>query len=122
MNKPLVGIIAGAVLGALDGATAWFTPEVRPVIGGIIAASSMKGLIVGLAAGFFARKVQSEKQGMIFGGTIGLVLAGIVAAMPDEGGQHYWVQIMVPGFIFGALTGYLTQRMGVPAAPSQKVS
>ena len=29
MNKILVGLIVGAVLGLIDGATAWFTPEVR---------------------------------------------------------------------------------------------
>ena len=28
MNKIVVGLIFGAVLGALDGATAWFTPDV----------------------------------------------------------------------------------------------
>ena len=30
MNKIVVGLIFGAILGALDGATAWFTPA-RPV-------------------------------------------------------------------------------------------
>ncbi|NWF84012.1 MAG: hypothetical protein HXY18_09315 [Bryobacteraceae bacterium] len=113
MNKPLVGVIAGAILGALDGATAWFTPAVRDQMSGIMAGSSMKGLVVGLAAGFFARKVQSDGKGIVFGAVIGLILAGIVAAMPDPNtGQHYWVQIMLPGFVFGALTGYLTQRYG----------
>lgn len=113
MNKPLVGIIAGSILGAFDGATAWFTPAVRPEIATIIAASSIKGLLVGVAAGFFARKVRSEQKGILFGALAGLALATLVAAMPDEKtGQHYWVQIMLPGFVFGALTGYLTQRMG----------
>ena len=30
MNKPVVGIVVGAILGILDGATAWFTPAVAP--------------------------------------------------------------------------------------------
>ena len=30
MNKPVVGIVVGAVLGFIDGATAWFTPG-RPL-------------------------------------------------------------------------------------------
>lgn len=121
MNKPLVGVIAGIVLGALDGATAWFTPAVRSQIGGIVVASSFKGLLVGLIAGFFARKVQSEKAGILLGAAVGLALAALVASMPDENtGQHYWVQIMVPGFVFGALIGYLTQRMGV--VPQSQVS
>ena len=29
MSKPLIGIVLGAVLGAIDGLTAWFTPAVR---------------------------------------------------------------------------------------------
>ncbi len=100
----------------LDGATAWFTPAVRPEIAGILAGSSFKGLLVGLASGFFARKVRSEQKGMVFGAVMGLALAALVAAMPSETGDHYWVQIMVPGFVFGALIGYLTQRMGTPAS------
>jgi hypothetical protein len=35
--------------------------------------------------------------------------------MPQPDGSHYYVQIMVPGFITGAIIGFLTQRMG--AAP-----
>jgi uncharacterized membrane protein YeaQ/YmgE (transglycosylase-associated protein family) len=119
MNKPLVGVIAGTILGALDGATAWFTPAVRNQMDSILVGSSIKGLIVGLAAGFFARKVQSEKKGVIFGAVVGLILAGLVAAMPDPNtGENYWVQIMLPGFVFGALTGYLTQRVGTAPSPS----
>ena len=117
MNKLLIGVIAGTLLGALDGATAWFTPAVRDQMTGILVGSSAKGLMVGLAAGFFARKVQSETKGIIFGAIMGLFLAGIVAAMPDPNtGEHYWAQIMLPGFVFGALTGYLTQRMGTRTA------
>ena len=123
MNKPLVGVIAGTILGALDGATAWFTPAVRNQMDSILIGSSAKGLIVGLAAGFFARKVQSEKKGAIFGAVIGLILAGLVAAMPDPNtGENYWVQIMLPGFVFGALTGYLTQRVGTAPQPSSSTT
>jgi uncharacterized membrane protein YeaQ/YmgE (transglycosylase-associated protein family) len=123
MNKPLVGVIAGTILGALDGATAWFTPAVRNQMDSILIGSSAKGLIVGLAAGFFARKVQSEKKGVIFGAIIGLILAGLVAAMPDPNtGENYWVQIMLPGFVFGALTGYLTQRVGAAPQPSSSTT
>lgn len=123
MNKPLVGVIAGTILGALDGATAWFTPAVRNQMDSILIGSSAKGLIVGLAAGFFARKVQSEKKGAIFGAVVGLILAGLVAAMPDPNtGENYWVQIMLPGFVFGALTGYLTQRAGTAPSPSSSTT
>ncbi len=123
MNKPLVGVIAGTILGALDGATAWFTPAVRNQMDSILVGSSLKGLLVGLAAGFFARKVQSEKKGAIFGAIVGLILAGLVAAMPDPNtGENYWVQIMLPGFVFGALTGYLTQRVGTAPSPASSTT
>ena len=36
MNKILVGVLCGLVLGAIDGATAWFTPDARPMITGIM--------------------------------------------------------------------------------------
>jgi hypothetical protein len=115
MNKILVGVIVGAVLGVIDGATAWFTPEVRSQMLGIIIGSTMKGVIAGIAAGWFARRVQSVPKGIVFGFAVGLLLAFAVAAMPSETGEHYWWQIMVPGSILGGVIGWATQRYGRPA-------
>ncbi len=112
MNKPVVGVVVGAILGILDGATAWFTPAVRPQIVGILMGSGIKGMLVGIAAGMFARKVNSTAAGIAVGAGVGLLLAWAVAAMPQPDGSHYYVQIMVPGFITGAIIGFLTQRMG----------
>ncbi len=67
MNKVLLGLLLGAVLGAIDGATAWFTPAVRVQLAGIIVGSTVKGLIAGVAAGIFARKVNSVPLGILFG-------------------------------------------------------
>ncbi len=47
MKKIWVGILLGVVLGALDGTTAWFTPEARAQIAGIVVGSTIKGLIAG---------------------------------------------------------------------------
>ena len=47
MNKIVVGLIFGVLLGALDGATAWFTPEVRSQMASIMVGSSFKGMLVG---------------------------------------------------------------------------
>jgi len=58
-NKVFIGLTLGAVLGIFDGLTAWFTPEARAGLAGIIVGSCFKGLLTGLAAGFFARKVKS---------------------------------------------------------------
>jgi uncharacterized membrane protein YeaQ/YmgE (transglycosylase-associated protein family) len=112
MNKPVVGIVAGAVLGFIDGATAWFTPAVRPFMTGILLGSTVKGLVVGVLCGLFARKVHSNPAGIALGAVLGLIFAYIVAAMPSETGDHYYLEIMLPGFVVGAITGFLTQKLG----------
>lgn len=114
MNKILVGLLFGLILGAIDGATAWFTPEARPMIAGIMVGSSIKGMVVGLLSGWFARKVQSTTWGIVVGATLGLIFAYLVAAMPSENGHHYYLEIMLPGFVVGAIIGFLTQRLGTP--------
>ena len=110
MNKILVGLIFGAVLGAIDGATAWFTPEVRSMMASIMIGSTFKGMIVGLISGWFARKVDSVQWGIVLGSVLGLAFAYAVAAMQ---GDHY-LEIMLPGFAVGAIVGFLTQKMGTP--------
>lgn len=117
MNKILVGLIFGLVLGAIDGGTAWFYPEVRSAIGGILVGSSIKGMLVGLFSGWFARKVESTKWGIVVGAGLGLIFAFLVAAMQNE---HY-LEIMLPGFVTGAIIGFLTQTMGTKPATSSGV-
>lgn len=119
MSKPLIGLLLGTVLGFVDGLTAWFTPEVRPMLQGILIGSSAKGLIVGLLTGFFARKYLSLQKCVIFGAAMGFIFAFIIAAMPDESGNHYWFQILLPGTVVGAIVGVLTQKMGTPAASAR---
>lgn len=114
MNKVLAGAIFGIVLGAVDGATAWFYPEVRSMIGGILVGSSFKGMVVGLLSGWFARRVQSTGWGIAVGAALGLLFAFLVAAMGTEDGKHYYLEIMMPGFVVGAIIGFLTQRVGSP--------
>jgi hypothetical protein len=112
MNKPVVGVAVGAVLGVLDGATAWFEPKVRPEIAFIMMASGVKGMLVGVLAGLFARKVKSNAAGIAVGAVVGLLFAYLVAMNPEPDGTHYYAQIMIPGFITGAIIGFLTQKMG----------
>lgn len=114
MNKILLGVLLGAVLGIFDGATAWFTPEVRKDILGIIFGSTMKGVIAGAAAGFFARKVKSTAAGIVFGLAVGLALAYAVVYL---GGGKYFFEIMLPGGAVGAILGWATQRYGRASAP-----
>jgi hypothetical protein len=90
MNKPLLGIVVGGILGALDGLTALVSaPEVAPQIAGIVAGSTLKGVLVGM---FFA---------------------WLIARMPDPAtGKHYYWEIMLPGSLAGAIVGFATQRFG----------
>ena len=108
MNKILVGILVGGVLGIFDGLTAWFTPEVRAGLLGIVIGSTVKGIITGIAVGWFARKVRSLTAGIVFGLLVGLILAFAVAAMQGD----YYFEIMLPGSIVGAIVGYATQKFG----------
>ena len=111
MKKILGGAIVGLVLGAIDGATAWFYPETHSMIAGIMVGSSIKGLVVGILCGWFASKVQSTGWGLAAGAALGLAFAFVVAAMDTVNGRHPYLEIMMPGFVVGALTGFLTQRV-----------
>ncbi|HEY2796620.1 MAG TPA: hypothetical protein VGK26_01910 [Thermoanaerobaculia bacterium] len=109
MTKPVLGLLLGGILGVFDGLTAYFTPEARSMLLGIVIGSTFKGLVAGLAIGFFSKKVHSVPWGIVFGLAIGLFLAFLVAAMPQPGGKHYYFEIMLPGAIVGAIVGYATQ-------------
>jgi hypothetical protein len=112
MNKVWLGLVLGGILGIFDGLTSWFTPEVRAQLLGIVIGSTVKGLIAGVLIGYFARKVNSLPLGILFGVSVGLLLAYAVAAMPNPSGKHYYFEIMLPGGIVGTIVGYATQRFG----------
>lgn len=112
MNQIVAGLLLGLVLGAIDGATAWFYPEARSTMGAIMMGSSMKGMVVGLLCGWFARKVHSTTWGIVVGSVLGLLFAFLVAAMDTVNGEHPYMQIMLPGFVVGAIVGFLTQKAG----------
>jgi hypothetical protein len=118
MNKPLFGLLLGGVLGIFDGLSALLSaPEVAPQLVGIVIGSTFKGLLAGVLIGFFARKVRSLPLGILFGLAVGLLLAWAVAAFPDEAGNHYYWEIMLPGSLLGVIVGYATQKFGAPAEP-----
>lgn len=117
MKKVVLAVVLGAVLGAFDGLTAWFTPAVRDQIGTIVMLSSLKSVIAGLLIGIFAVFVSRLGAVTAFGFAIGLLLAYLVAMAPDpKTGEHYYLQIMVPGAIVGLIVGYATARYGHSAA------
>jgi hypothetical protein len=115
MSKPLLGVVLGAILGAIDGLTAWFTPAVRDQIGGIVIGSTIKGIIAGVAIGFFAKKFHSLPIGILFGLAVGALLAYLVALM--QGG--YYLEIVLPGSLVGLIVGFATQKYGKTTATAQ---
>jgi hypothetical protein len=100
------------LLGAIDGTTAWFTPAVRGMLVGIIFGSTIKGLIAGVAAGIFARKVNSVPLGILFGLGVGFLLAFLVALKA----HGYYFEIILPGSLVGMIVGWATQRYGYTTA------
>lgn len=119
MNKIVVGLVLGVVLGAIDGATAWFYPEARSMMTNIMIGSSIKGMVVGLFSGWFACKVQSMPWGIVVGSALGLLFAFLVAAMDAAKGRPHYLEIMLPGYVVGAIIGFLTQKMGT-SGPATK--
>jgi len=68
-------LLLGGVLGIFDGLSAWFYPEVRTQIMGIVIGSTFKGLITGVTGvciGYFAKKVNSLGLGILFGLAVGM--------------------------------------------------
>jgi hypothetical protein len=117
MSKPLLGLWVGAFLGLLDGLSAWFSPEARPMMLAIVAGSTVKGVVTGLLAGLIARWRHSVALGVAAGTAIGFVLSSVAAIGQ---GSHYW-EIVLPGMLVGALVGFVTQRyptLGTGARPA----
>lgn len=117
MSKPVLGLALGGILGIFDGLTALVSagddPAIREGIVGIVIGSTFKGLIAGIATGYFSRKFHSLPLGIVFGLCIGAFLAAIVAILQ----QGYYLEIILPGSIVGAIVGFATQRYGTRPQP-----
>ena len=115
MSKPVLGLTVGAVLGFLDGASAWFSPEARPLMLTIVVGSTLKGLATGLIAGLVARWRRSTALGIGTGLVAGFVLSSLAAI----GQNGHYLEIVLPGMLVGALTGFVTQRYPRFPAPNR---
>ena len=79
MSKPVLGLAVGAILGFLDGVSAWVSPEARPLMLTIVIGSTLKGLATGLIAGLVARWRRSTALGVGTGLVAGFVLSSLAA-------------------------------------------
>lgn len=112
MSKPLLGLVLGAALGLLDGLSAFFSPEAAPMMVEIVVGSTLKGLVTGVLAGLFARRMRSMPLGIAFALVVGLILSYLAALTPDPQGKHHFLEIMLPGGLLAAIVGFATQRYG----------
>lgn len=117
MNKPVLGLVLGGALGALDGLTALVSaPEVKPQIMTIVAGSTGKGVLAGLLIGLVARKLDRLTATVVIGFVIAALLALPFALGVDPAtGKRYFWEIMIPGSLVGLIVGYATQKYGRPA-------
>ena len=60
MKKPVFAMALGGVLGVFDGLSALISaPETRPLIAGIVAGSTFKGVVAGAIVGLVAQRTRS---------------------------------------------------------------
>jgi hypothetical protein len=106
MNKPLLGMLVGGVLGVLDGLSAWFSPDARTMMATIVIGSTVKGVVTGLVAGLIAR----WKRSTIIGVLAGLVSGWLLSSLAAMGQTDHYLEIVLPGMLLGAIVGFVTQR------------
>ena len=105
MNKVLFATLLGGFLGIFDGLTAWFSPDVRDKMIGIVVGSTIKGLLTGVIIGVFSRKVHSLPAGIVFGLAVGAFFAYLILL----GNPGHALNIMLPGSLVGIIVGYAAQ-------------
>ena len=105
MRNVWFATLLGGFLGIFDGLTAWFTPEVRTELVGIVIGSTIKGLLTGVLIGLFARKVHSVLWGTLFGLAVGAFFAYLILL----GNPGHALNIMLPGSLVGLIVGYVSQ-------------
>ncbi len=116
MNKPLIGLLLGGILGVFDGLSSLISePSVAPEIVSIVIGSTMKGLVAGAIIGWFARRVPNLMLGVLFGVLVAGTFAALVVLLDGRG---LWWQLMLPGCTLGAIVGFATQKYGVRTRPA----
>src|SRR4029077_20933770 len=120
VTKPMLGLAVGGVLGSIDGLSGFLEPSLAPVMGSVITFSLLKGLVSGIAIGYFSQKVRSMTASIVAGIAIAGVLSFLVIL---RAGMALFWDILLPGMLLGAIVGFATQRFGtkaeVPAAARQ---
>ena len=115
MTKPMLGLAIGGTLGLLDGLSGFLEPSLAPVMSSVITFSLLKGLLAGVAIGFFSKRVRSMPLGLLAGMAIAAVLSLVVIL---RAGMALFWDIMLPGMILGLVVGFATQKFGRRESPA----
>jgi hypothetical protein len=118
LTKPTLGLALGGALGLLDGLSGFFEPSLAPVMGSAITFSLLKGLVAGVAIGYFSQRVSSVPIGIVAGIGIAAVLSLLVVL--HAGMVLFW-DIVLPGMLLGGIVGFATQKFGRAAGPATVV-
>ena len=106
MKKPVFAMLLGGVLGAFDGLSALLSaPETRPLIAGIVAGSTFKGVVAGAIIGLVAQRTRSI--GVLV--AVGLVVGAFFAYLVTLGQPYFW-EIVLPGSLVGVIVGFATAK------------
>ena len=109
LTKPMLGLAVGGILGLFDGLSGFLEPSLAPVMGSVITFSLMKGLVAGIAIGYFSQRVHSVRAGIFAGTAIAGVLSLLVIL---RAGMALFWDILLPGMLLGAIVGFATQLFG----------
>jgi len=109
ITKPMLGLAVGGALGLLDGLSGFLEPSLAPLMGSVVTFSLLKGLVSGIAIGYFSQRVRSTTAGIAAGIAIAAVLSLLVVL--HAGMTLFW-DIMLPGMLLGAIVGFATQKFG----------
>ena len=113
ISKPMLGLVLGGTLGLLDGLSGFFEPSLAPVMASVIGFSMGKGLLSGIAIGYFANRVHSMPLGIFAGIAIAALCSFLLVLKAGMG--LFW-DIMLPGMLLGLIVGFATQKFGRTAA------
>jgi hypothetical protein len=118
LTKPMLGLAVGGTLGLLDGLSGFLEPSLAPAMGSVITFSLLKGLVAGMAIGYFSQKVRSMMIGIAAG--IGIAAALSLLVVLRAGMALFW-DIVLPGMLLGAIVGFATQKFGRAAGSAAAV-
>ena len=107
MTRVKLGILAGVVLGLLDGLSAFLIPEAQGMMTEITVWGTAKGFLTGLLVGLIGRSVGGAARMALAGGAVGAVLS-LLAAIPTGS----YVEIVPSGIVVGLLAGLVVSKWG----------